>query len=197
MEEQEPTPQAWIKGAWRDARLEVLVPVALGVSVAQFMVALFALRSYHDVLLTLATIGSCYALLRAAAFLYRLSRDTREGVQTVLRVQDLLELFAPLILSVGLYGMIAPNYRLALFFALMALPHLLLLAYLGRRYGILTTPRIEPRGVPDFVAHMVQLKLILARVLRKIPDFRPVIADTVKYTIILFWYPKYDNVEIE
>jgi hypothetical protein len=144
----EPTPQAWAREAWAQSQLELLIPVAAGLAVAQFMIAFFALRSYHHVLLWACLLGVGFAMIRSFMFLYRLSADSRAGLLTELSGRDLRWLFLPPVMSALLYGAIAPNYWLGIFFIFASMPHFIFVLYLARRYARLA-PVFEGLSMPN------------------------------------------------
>ncbi len=143
----EPTPQEWARGAWAESQLELLIPVAAGLAVAQFMIAFFTLRASNQVLLWACLLGVGFAMIRSFMFLYRLSADSRAGLLTELTGRDLRWLFLPPVASALLFGIIAPNYWLAFFFAFASLPHFIFVLYLARRYARLS-PLLEGVSLP-------------------------------------------------
>ncbi len=146
----EPTPQEWARETWAESQIELLIPVAAGLAVAQFMTAFFALRSSHQILLWVCLFGIGFAMIRSFMFLYRLSADSKANLITELSGQDLRWLFLPPVASAILYGMIAPNAWLGMFFVLASLPHFVFVLYLAKRYAHLS-PLLEGIKLPSSV----------------------------------------------
>lgn len=170
-------PHQWAQEAWRDSRLDILMPITAGLAGGQFLMALFGMRSYHSFFLLICLGAAGYATFRTFAFLSQLSRDQRAGIRTTLTSRDAHELFLPLLMSVVIYGIIAPNAIVSSIFACVALPHALVLLYLTRRYA-----EVLPQEVPTAVmlrAQLARWKLLAIRAyfftlrtFRKTPDFR-------------------------
>lgn len=169
------TPQEWAKEAWRESRLDILIPVTVGLAGGQFLMALMGLRSYHSFFLLICLAASGYAALRTFTFLNTLSRDYRTGRPTQLTARDAQELFLPLTLSVVIYGIIAPNFIVSSIFALVSIPHALVLYYLTRTYAdiIPAPPRTARIPLDVQSAKMLAMRAYMAtvRVFRKTPDF--------------------------
>jgi hypothetical protein len=142
MEETYPSPWSYAQDLWRNSRIEFLVPIAAGAALSQFMLALFALRSYHSLFLLVCFIAVGFATLRTLTFLYQFSTDRAKGTSTPLSTREVQELFLPMLLSVVVYGIIAPNYLLGIIFALISLPHALSLLYIIKRHS--TLPPAQP-----------------------------------------------------
>ena len=143
--------------------------MAAGLAAAQFLTAVFALRSYHNIILLACLLAVGFAMMRSFMFLYRLSRDSKEQVVTELTARDVRWLFVPVAVSALVYSAIAPNYRLAVFFVVASAPHLLCLLYLIKRYAYATSMRAA-FPLPSFETIGVQILTLVPTIIKIIPD---------------------------
>ncbi len=173
------SPFTWMREAWEHSKLELLVPAAAGMALAQLLTGLFALHSYHTVLLWLVLAGAGYTVIRTFVLLYRLNTDAAQGARTTLYSTDLHQLFGPMIGSVALYGMIAPNIWLGIFYALVTIPHFLFLLYFTKRHAVLVSDTTENNtytekvssGYARISSRFTRAAGGVVRVFRKTPDF--------------------------
>lgn len=170
------TPQAWAKEAWQRSRLELLVPATAGLALGELLMALFALHSYHTILLMVSIGCASFSALRTFAFLVQLSRNDHRGEPTTLSAHDIHQLFLPLLLSVVVYGIIAPNLVVGFIFACISLPHAAALLYLTKRHATLlpSAPLALPRSLGEFRIRarvaILALAFDLLRAFRRTPD---------------------------
>lgn len=157
MEEIEQGPLVWLREAWKKDPLEVLLPAAAGALFAQALTGVLILRSHHHILLSLTLMALGVSLYKSTGFFLRLARERREGISSEVSSREIQLLFAPLITAIILWGMIAPNMGLGIIFALMSLPHLVLLAHVGKRYTHISVP------APLQELYMIQAALMRAR----------------------------------
>lgn len=144
MEEIEQSPLVWLRSAWKEDPLEVLLPAAVGALMAQGLTAALVLRSHHHILLSLALMALGISIYRTGEFFWRLSQERARGETPLITSRQLQLLFLPLIAAIVLWGMIAPNLGLGIIFFLMSLPHLVLLALTAKRFTrLINAPALQ------------------------------------------------------
>ena len=186
MRETETTPWQWLRETWESRPFEFLLPAGCAVALAQFLTAVFALRSGHRFLLLLVMAATAFALLRTVALLVRISQEYANGVDSRLSKRDLWELFAPQLAALVLYVLIAPGVRFELFFAAISLPHLLLLGYIARRYAAEALPVLQmPLPRIAFVVPAIPRSVPLALEMIGAPALQLVRA--VKTAVVSAW----------
>ena len=146
MDDKHVLPHTWAKEAWRTSRLEVLIPATVGLALGHLALAILGLRSAHTFFLYISIGAAAFAAVRTFAFLYRLSEHERAGLRVALNERDIQELFLPIILSVVMYGIIAPNMMLGVIFACISIPHAAMLAYLAITYADVTVTPLQIVG---------------------------------------------------
>lgn len=131
----EENPISWARATWAARPLELMLPAAVGVSVAQIATAYFALRSEYHLLLWISLGLVAFAAARTMVFIHRITKEHAWSRVPEVSMGELARLILPLFSSVALYAAIAPNDRLGLFFATMSLPHFFFVIYLAKRYA--------------------------------------------------------------
>lgn len=188
MDEIETSPFTVLREAWNSSPLDLVIPAAVGVAGAQFLIAAFALRSSHELLLLVCVLATAAAVVQMVALLAQLWQERAEAIESSLSNNELIALCTPTLFAVLLYALIAPNARMALFFAGIALPHLALVAYLAKTYGHVTLPSIPSipsvylplrrvvSAVPAYASTLFEAigkpVLQLAEIVRKAPAFK-------------------------
>lgn len=172
MEESYPTPKQWIRESWNTSRLDLLEPAVYGLAGGQLLMALLGLRSVHTVFVMLCLAASVFAAYKTVALMRRMRADCARDTRTTLTHRDTQELFVPLILSMAVYGIIAPNAGLGIIFAAITAPHLCALLYLVTRYtDIAPATRFQYPGVFALRTRGLQTAQSLLRIFRRTPDF--------------------------
>lgn len=173
MDEPHLMPHTWAKDAWTHERLQVLVPAAAGLALGHLALALLGLRSAHTVFLFISIGSAAYAAVGTLAFLYQLSSYHAMTLRLVLTEREAQGLFLPIIVSVVVYGIIAPNMVLGIIFACVSIPHALMLVYMVRTYAaVVPAPAHAPRtrATREHFQHAL-MRIVAIRTFRKTPDF--------------------------